>query len=135
MRSLTSLRAIRGIRTASLLRPISLASRQSIHTTAPACSYKDDQDREALQPKAPYGSQSPGDEAATQNPDSYSRNKTDPSKEKKDEPNELEVSGANQELSKPQGDDAHKESRPTKSDDRKASSGGKTSAGKKGKPS
>ncbi|KAB5566883.1 hypothetical protein GE09DRAFT_749023 [Coniochaeta sp. 2T2.1] len=84
-------------------------------------AYKDDQDRESLNPKAPYGSQSAGDEAASHNPDSYSRKKTDPSKEKKEQ--DLDVSGANQDLSKPQGDNAAQESRAS-GPDRKARSGG-----------
>lgn len=127
MRSLTSLRAL------SIQRPLTLASRRQLHTTAPARAYKDDQDRQSLNPKAPYGSQSAGDEAASHNPDSYSRKKTDPAKEKGDNPEELDVSGANQDLSKPQGDNAAEESRPT-GPDRKARSGGSTGAGKAGKP-
>jgi len=126
MRSLTSLRTLR------VQRPLTIASRQ-LHTTAPVRAYKDDQDRESLNPKAPYGSQSAGDEAASHNPDAYSRKKTDPSKEKADNPEDLEVSGANQDLSKPQGDNAGKESRPS-GPERKERSGGSTSAGKAGKP-
>lgn len=126
MRSLTTLRALR------IQRPLTIASRQ-LHTTAPVRAYKDDQDRESLKPKAPYGSQSAGDEAASHNPDSYSRKKTDPSKEKGDNPQDLDVSGANQDLSKPQGDNAAKESRAS-GPDRKERSGGSTGAGKAGKP-
>lgn len=109
------------------------AAAANIHTTAPTRAYKDDQDRESLNPKAPYGSQSKGEEAASHNPDAYSRGKTDPAKVKRDNPEDLEVSGANQGLSKPQGDDAGKESRPV-STDKQRRSGGKTSAGKAGKP-
>jgi hypothetical protein len=133
-----SIAALRVPRLTSLARPapssssISLAStgRRQLHTTAPARAYKDDQDRESLKPKAPYGSQSKGDEAASHNPDSYSRKKTDPPQEKGDNP---DVSGANQDLSKPQCDNAAEESRPA-GPDRKAKSGGSTTKGKAGKP-
>ncbi|KAB5542998.1 hypothetical protein GE09DRAFT_1061534 [Coniochaeta sp. 2T2.1] len=100
---------------------LSTPSIRPLSTTFPLRAYKDDQDRESLKPKAPYGSQSAGDEAASHNPDSYSRKKTDPSKEKKEQ--DLDVSGANQDLSKPQGDNAAEESRAS-GPDRKARSGG-----------
>ncbi|KAJ9165588.1 hypothetical protein NKR19_g189 [Coniochaeta hoffmannii] len=127
MRSLSTLRAIRP----SV--PLLASLPRALHTLSPLRAYKDDQDRESLNPKAPYGSQSKGDEAVSHNPDSYSRKKTDPSKEKGDNPAELDVSGANVDLSKPQGDNAAEESRPT-GPDRKGRSGGSTSKGKAGKP-
>jgi hypothetical protein len=134
MRSLQSLRALRVQRPAAARLPLSaLGPRSSIHTTGAVRAYKDDQDRESLNPKAPYGSQSKGDEAVSHNPDSYSRTKTDPASAKGSNPEELEVSGANVDLSKPQGDNAAKESRPT-GPDRKERSGGNTTAGKGGKP-
>ncbi|OIW25200.1 hypothetical protein CONLIGDRAFT_84816 [Coniochaeta ligniaria NRRL 30616] len=132
MPSLTPLRALRPLTNTSRPLTLTLASRQ-LHTTPRPQAYKDDQDRESLKPKAPYGSQSAGDEAASHNPDSYSRKKTDPSREKKDNPEELDVSGANQDLSKPQGDNAAEESRPS-GPDRKERSGGSTGKGKAGKP-
>ena len=101
--------------------PLSFTTLRPLSITLHPRAYKDDQGRESLNPKAPYGSQSAGDEAASHNPDSYSRKKTDPSTEKKEQ--DLDVSGANQDLSKPQGDNAAKESRPS-GPDRKSRSGG-----------
>lgn len=130
MPSLLPLRAARALR---LTPRTSLALTRPLSTTTPRPAYKDDQDRESLNPKAPYGSQSAGDEAASHNPDSYSRNKTDPPKEKSQSSGELDVSGANQELSKPQGDTAGKESAP-QTEHREARSGGSSGGGKAGKP-
>lgn len=126
-----SLSSPRQIRTTAAA---SSSSSSSIHTTAARRAYKDDQDRESLNPKAPYGEHGQGE--ASHNPDAYSPGKTDPAKEKRDNPEDLEVSGANQSLSKPQGDGAPQESRPSSSPSggNKPRSGGRAGKGKAGKP-
>ncbi|KAL1859519.1 hypothetical protein VTK73DRAFT_7582 [Phialemonium thermophilum] len=83
-----------------------------------AYPYKDDQNRESLKPRSHEGSQSTSDnDVANRVSTSFSRDKTDPNgevdsakangaRDKDARGNPLELSGANQSLSKPQGDDA-----------------------------
>src|SRR5690349_7970287 len=94
------------LRRQALSRSLSLARHRPLSTSLQRRAYKDDQDRESLNPKAPYGSQGGGDEATSHNPDSYNPKKTAPETEKAENPQDLDVTGANQDLSKPQGDDA-----------------------------
>lgn len=86
-------------------------------TTSPALrAYKDDQDRESLKPRAPYGNQASGDDNAAESKDAFDRHNTDPAKSKEKNPEDLDVSGANQEVNKPQGDNPAAEKTATRAD-------------------
>lgn len=133
MRSLTTLR----LPTTALLRPFSRTTpiaHRTITTSLPRRAYKDDQDRESLAPRAHDGTQSSSDESAAHSKHAFDRNNTDPKQSKEEDPEDLEVSGANQEINKPQGDNpdaTHKSS--TKSDRTARSGAGGGSATKSGK--
>lgn len=133
MSSLAAIRALRPTITSSSPRPFSLAprTRASFHTTPAARAYKDDQDRESLKPRSHEGTKSSGDEAASKDSTAFDRNQTDPRAEKNQHPDDLEISGANQELSKPQGDDAAQEKKPAGTDKKQRSGGSRgTKSGK-----
>jgi hypothetical protein len=86
-------------------------------TTSPAVrAYKDDQDRESLAPRAHDGTQSSSDESAAHSEQAFDRHNTDPKKSKEENPEDLEVSGANQEINKPQGDNPAAEKTATRAD-------------------
>jgi hypothetical protein len=95
--------------------------------------YKDDQDRESLKPRSKENtrSSSDGEIAESHGDAAFNPNKTSP-EEAKDtagadtEGNPLEVSGANQEMSKPQGDKAEGESRGGEGAGKQRASGGVT---------
>lgn len=87
--------------------------------------YKDDQDRESLRPKPSEGTKSGTDDAAAESDAAFDRHDTDPESERKRGGKPLDASGANQELSKPQGDEGKKEAEAGKGGDKsKASKGG-----------
>lgn len=69
--------------------------------------YKDTQDRESLKPSRTEGTMSGRDaDVATENPDAaFNPSKTSPEAERAAGGTELDISGANQEISKPQGDE------------------------------
>lgn len=109
------------------------AAMRSYHA-APALryAYKDTQDRESLKPTGTEGTRSGRDgDTAEMNPDAaFNPDKTSPEEARRTGGSELDVSGANQEVSKPQGD----EKAPNKSDKevRKGGSSGGGSPPKKG---
>jgi hypothetical protein len=109
--------------------------------------YKDDQDRESLKPRPSDGTKSGSDtDVADKTQDAaWNPNKTRPGKEmdsaeqesESDGGNPLEASGANQELSKPQGDNpgaGHEKKNDHPNQDKQKRSGG-SSGPKKGKTS
>ena len=90
--------------------------------------YKDDMDRNSLKPRSTENTKSSSDAEASEHPDAaFNPNKTRPVEEKDTasqgaEGTPLEASGANQELSKPRGDNPGGASSPPK--DKQTKSGG-----------
>jgi hypothetical protein len=84
---------------------------RSYQSSAQLLAYKHSQDRESLKPDRGENTKSGQDgDAASQSDAAFNPNETDPQKEKNTagegaESNPLEVSGANQGVSKPQGDE------------------------------
>lgn len=106
-------------------------------TSAARLPYKDTQDRESLKPSGTEGSKSGRDsDIATNNPDAaFNPDKTSPEAAKSTSGPDIEFSGANQDMSKPQGDEkqANKQRGQGKEMDKGGASGGK-SPPKKGTP-
>lgn len=105
--------------------------------------YKDDQDRESLKPRSTEGTKSSTDDSAAQTDAAFDPSKTRPEEEhaaagretgssKENGGNPLDMSGANQEKSKPLGEKGGEMKETTKGVNTKASRGG--SPEKKGKP-
>ncbi len=92
--------------------------------------YKDDQDRNSLKPRASDQTKSASDgDVAAHEDAAFNPKKTRPEEEKdaagkKTDSNPLEVSGANQDISKPQGDNPGGRLKPGQ--DKQRRSGGKT---------
>jgi hypothetical protein len=66
--------------------------------------YKDDQDRESVKPRSSEATKSGSDNDAAHSEAAFNPQKTRPGPEKEASNEELEVSGANQQVSKPRGD-------------------------------
>lgn len=87
------------------------ASTRSYHiATSLRLPYKDDQDRESLKPRSTEGTKSGSDQGAAESDAAFDGSKTSPEQAKdaagKEAGNDtLNTSGANQEMSKPQGDE------------------------------
>lgn len=102
------------LRTLAILAPQRAAQATRLYTTTPAARlpYKNAQDKDSLNPRSTENTVSGrDDDAAALDDAAYNRNKTRPETaartadaESKDG-NPLNASGANQELSKPQGDE------------------------------
>jgi hypothetical protein len=82
-------------------------------TTSAQLAYKDDQDRESLKPRSKEYTRSgnDGDIASEHGDAAFNPDKTSPETEKDTAGADLEVSPANHDISKPQGDNAEGESR------------------------
>lgn len=111
--------------------PRASISARALHTSPAArLPYKDSQDRESLKPRTAEHTQSGRDEDVAASTDAaFTPGKNDPEAETKaaqQNGNPLSASGANQELSKPQGD----EKTPNKSGAGKEVSKGGASGGK-----
>ncbi|KAF6833583.1 hypothetical protein CPLU01_05459 [Colletotrichum plurivorum] len=96
------------LRTASSLRAVAGAPSSSIRTfryaSAARSPYKDDQDRNTLKPRSTEGTKSGRDEDVAKDSEAFDPSRTRPETQRQGGGPELEVSGANQEVSKPQGD-------------------------------
>ncbi|KAM4062968.1 hypothetical protein HRG_010469 [Hirsutella rhossiliensis] len=121
---------------------VSLAVRgRTIHSTPRAPRpYKDSQDRESLQPRSAENTKSGrDDELAGYGDAAFDPHKTKPEPEgrmagARSDGNPLEASGANQELSKPRGDEKSKADRGAGDEVRKGGRSGSGNAPKKGEP-
>ncbi|KAK1771794.1 hypothetical protein QBC33DRAFT_167708 [Phialemonium atrogriseum] len=149
---MSSLLPIRALHDATHIRPFALSlnhnlslltrrspPRRAYHPTpAPRLPYKDSQDRQSLKPRTNGSSKGPSDEEIASGVGaSYSRDATEPGSETEtakrdsaDGVNPLEMTGANQEFSKPQGDGGAAENRAGTDKKRTSGAGNK---GKKGK--
>ena len=84
---------------------LALPSIRNYHgTVSLSRPYKDDQDRQSLKPKPSEGTKSATDDAAAQSDAAFDRHDTNPESEKQRAGKPLDASGANQDLSKPQGE-------------------------------
>lgn len=122
-------------------RPSQLPAAASIHTMpALRMPYKDDQDRESLKPRNNENTKSGADEDLMNNPDAaFNPNKTRPEEAQAaagsgDLSNPLEASGANQDLSKPRGDEKSSRDRGLGDEVRKGGTSKGKSPEKQGKP-
>ncbi|KAJ9133044.1 hypothetical protein NKR23_g11002 [Pleurostoma richardsiae] len=138
MAYLQPLRSLLRTQTPSLARRIPAASvpaTRSYTGTARLFAYKDDQDRNSLKPKTTEETQSgTASEAAAQD-EAFDSSKTSPEEERRSanrDGSPLEVSGANQGVSKPQGDKDKEKEWQKGSTNKKSSRGG--SPEKSGKP-
>ena len=104
--------------------PLNLTTVRQYRPTADLLSYKDDQDRQSLKPRPSEGTKSGSDDEVAEKTDAaFNPAKTSPEAEKDSAArasngNPLEASGANQELSRPQGaseEVADKEDKKTRS--------------------
>ena len=103
----------------------SLPTVRNLHgTVSLSRPYKDDQDRESLKPKPSEGTKSGTDDAAAESDAAFDRHDTNPESERERGGKPLDASGANQKLSKPQGDEGKKEAEAGKGGDKKTASKG-----------
>lgn len=102
-----ALRSVNLARTASSLRAVAAPS-PSIRTFRSAAAarspYKDDQDRNTLKPRSTEGTKSGRDDDVAKNSEAFDPSRTRPETERQGGGPELDVTGANQDVSKPQGD-------------------------------
>ncbi|RFU77185.1 hypothetical protein TARUN_5057 [Trichoderma arundinaceum] len=109
-------------------------------STALRLPYKNSQDRESLKPASNDGTRSARDEDVTAQEDAaFNPRKTDPETQREaagrgNETNPLDASGANQEFSKPMGDEKTAHNTGPGKETRKGGKSGGGSAPKKGKP-
>jgi hypothetical protein len=102
--------------------------------------YKDSQDRRSLRPGSSENTKSGRDDEVASNPDAaFNPHKTRPESEaaaasEGNETNPLEATGANQELSKPRGDEKAKASGPGKETNKGSARSGFGAAPKRGDP-
>ncbi|OLN86152.1 hypothetical protein CCHL11_04083 [Colletotrichum chlorophyti] len=92
---------------AAAARPLARAqpAARTISNTAPArFAYKDSQDRETLKPGGTEGTKTGRDSEVAHDKAAFDPSTTRPESERDEGGNVLNVSGANQEASKPQGD-------------------------------
>jgi hypothetical protein len=134
MRSLSLLRATTRLPSPRLAIPSLTRLARPVTTTASRQAYKDDQDRNSLKPRAHDGTSSSSDESAAHSEHAFDRTNTDPAKSKEENPEDLEVSGANQEINKPQGDNPSSDKGATRSERTSRSGSGGGAAKKAGKP-
>ncbi|TEA15954.1 hypothetical protein C8034_v001431 [Colletotrichum sidae] len=92
-----NMRVARAVRVPTTIRGLA-------YTAATRFPYKDDQDRNDLKPRSTEGTKTGTDSEAAQSSEAFDASKTRPESERAANGPELEVSGANQEVSKPQGD-------------------------------
>lgn len=135
-----SVRMSSTLRMLSRTAPRTSITTRALHTTAaPRLPYKDSQDRESLRPGSTENTKSGRDDDAAKNPDAaFNPDKTRPETEGAaaadgTDGNPLEASGANQELSKPTGDENAKKGGAGKEINKGGASGGHSSQ-KGGKP-
>ncbi|KAJ6442110.1 hypothetical protein O9K51_05663 [Purpureocillium lavendulum] len=117
------------------LAPAVACSSRAHHTTPRRLlPYKDAQDRETLRPRtAEHTSTGRDDDVAGAHPDAaFNPNKTRPETERRRAGDTLEGSGANQELSKPRGDERSEADRGAGEEVRKGGRSGGGSPPKKG---
>ncbi|KAH7312393.1 hypothetical protein B0I35DRAFT_480850 [Stachybotrys elegans] len=116
-------------------RAVTSNATRAYHSTVPVSqAYKDSQDRNSLRPSSAENTKSGRDDDAAANPDAaFNPKKTSPeeaertaNKNSATDTNPLEVSGANQEMSKPTGDEKTKKKSGAGKETRK---GGKSGSG------
>lgn len=108
-------------------------------TTAARLPYKDSQDRESLKPQSSQHTKSGRDDDAAATEAAFSPNVTSPEKarekaKRQDGSHALEGSGANQELSNPQGDEKSNHGLGPGKETRKGGTSGRGKSPKKGDP-
>ncbi|KAM0277881.1 hypothetical protein ACHAQH_005513 [Verticillium albo-atrum] len=130
------------MRTLLRLQPACLAARQTslvaatrpIHTTPSRPAYKDTQDRESLKPSGTEGTKSGRDSDTGNLESAFDPSVTSPEGAKEANRNqgnqELDVSGASQDVSKPRGDEKSGQEKPQEV--RKGGASGGASPDKKG---
>lgn len=121
--------------------PVIISPARMLHgTRAPQAPYKNTQDRESLDPRPRENTQSGRDDDVAENAAAFDPSKTRPETSYRDAgapadaSNPLHASGANQELSKPMGDEKSSKGTGPGEETRKGGPSRKHSAPKKGDP-
>ncbi|OHE90351.1 hypothetical protein CORC01_14353 [Colletotrichum orchidophilum] len=89
--------------------PMTATRRTLTGSAARRLAYKDTQDRESLNPSSNEGTRTGRDSEVAHEKKAFDPSTTQPKGEKKEDSGTLDVSGANQAVSKPQGDNPGKE--------------------------
>ncbi|KAL0941835.1 uncharacterized protein CTRU02_204599 [Colletotrichum truncatum] len=92
-----NLKAVSSLRAPAMTRTLA-------YTASTRFAYKDDQDRNTLKPGSTEGTKSGRDQDVAEDSEAFNPSTTRPETERESGGSDLEVSGANQGMSKPQGD-------------------------------